>query len=434
MKRIQKVLMVFLAAVMLLPFFNVTADAVEEPLKLEHATSAYLYNIENDTVIFEENTAERVYPTATVKMMVGLVAIEQLSDRLDEEVTVTKRMLRDVMGNNISLKEGERISFRHLIAATLVGGANDAATVLAFAIDGSLSAFLSRMNARAVSLGAFNTNYTNASGMHDDAMYTTCADTAKIAMAAYKNSTYMEYSSLDKYIMPPTNISGERVIHSKNALISRAIETKYYYKYARGLSAGFTKQGGYSVATTASYDGATYLCVVMGAEYVESTDTIYSYVEATKLLRHAFSSYGYRNVIKEGDIIAEMTVTMSDDVDYVSCVAGGTISCYMPYADDINFVVEKTIKLESDSVSAPVKKGQKLGMVTLMYEDQIVGNVDLIAASDVKRSEFQYVLERIKAFASSRFFIATAVSSVILLIIYVILNSVIRYRKTIRHR
>ena len=181
--------MVFLAAVMLLPFFNVTADAVEEPLKLEHATSAYLYNIENDTVIFEENTAERVYPTATVKMMVGLVAIEQLSDRLDEEVTVTKRMLRDVMGNNISLMEGERISFRHLIAATLVGGANDAATVLAFAIDGSLSTFLSRMNARAVSLGAVNTNYTNASGMHDDAMYTTCADTAKIAMAAYKNST-----------------------------------------------------------------------------------------------------------------------------------------------------------------------------------------------------------------------------------------------------
>ena len=434
MKIIQRVLTLFLTAVTVIPLFSVTAAAEEEVPSLEHATSAYLYNIENNTVIFEENTGERVYPTATVKMMVGLVAIEQLSGRLDEAVTVTKKMLRDVMGNNISLKEGERVSFRDLIAATLVGGANDAATVLAFAIDGSLSAFLSRMNARAVSLGAVNTNYTNASGMHDEAMYTTCADTAKIAMEAYKNKTYMEYSSLDKYIMPSTNISGERTIHSKNALISRAIETKYYYKYARGLSAGFTKQGGYAVATTASYDGASYLCVVMGAEYDESTDTIYSYVEATKLLRYAFSNYGYRNVIEEGDIIAEMTVTMSDDVDFVSCIADGTVSCYMPYSDDIDFVVQKTVKLESDSVTAPVEKGQRLGMVTLMYNDQIVGNVDLIAASDVKRSEFLYVLERIKAFASSRFFIATAVSAVILFIAYVLINSAVRYRRTMRHR
>ena len=85
-------------------------------------------------------------------------------------------------------------------------------------------------------------------------------------------------------------------------------------------------------------------------------------------------------------------------------------------------------------MAAPVEKGQRLGMVTLMYNDQIVGNVDLIAASDVKRSEFLYVLERIKAFASSRFFIATAVSAVILFIAYVLINSAVRYRRTMRHR
>ncbi|MBO4219483.1 MAG: D-alanyl-D-alanine carboxypeptidase [Clostridia bacterium] len=396
---------------------------------LEHAKSAYLLNIENDIEIFKENVNEKVYPTATVKMMVGLIALEQLGDRLDEKVTITSKMLRDVMGNNIGLKAGEIVSYGDLIAATLVGGANDAATCLAIAIDGNLTSFLSRMNARAVSLGALSTNYANASGMHDDSMYTTCADTAKIALEAYKNSRFMEYCTMEKFVMPATNISSERTIHNKNALLTRALVSKYYYKLARGMSSGFTKQGGYSLVTTASYEGATYLCVVMGAEYDEDEDIIYSYSEAVKLLRYAFSHYGYRNIIEEGKIVAEMPVSLSDDVDHVPCVASSTVSCYMPYDLDIDFAVEKTVRLESASVEAPVEKGQHLGMATVIYEDQIVGNVDLVAGSDVQRSEFLYILERIKAFSSSRFFKGTVISAVILFIVYVIVNSVTRFKK-----
>lgn len=433
MKIFKRLISLLICVVMLLPVFCVFAVSAEETeLTLEHAKAAYLYNIEHGIVLFEEGMNERVAPTATVKMMVAMLAIEHFGNRLDEKVTLTAKMLKDVMGNNIDLVEGETVTYRDLIAATLVGGANDAATALAVCIDGSVSAFTGRMNARAVTLGATNTNYTNASGMHDDAMYTTCADTVKIAKEAYKNSVYMEYSSLERYIMPATNKTPERTIHNKNALISRAQETKYYYKYARGLSSGYTKQGGYCLATTASYAGATYLCVVMGAESDENN--IYSYLQATKMFRYAFSNYGYREVLAEGELIAEMPVTLSDGVDFVACRAKESVSCYMPYAEDIKYTVTKTVKLESDSLEAPIEEGQRVGMVTLMYNDEIIGNVDLVASSSIARSEFLYALERIEDFVSSRFFIATIVSAIILFIGYVFMNSVIRYRKGQKHR
>ncbi|MBO4219976.1 MAG: hypothetical protein J5933_03520, partial [Clostridia bacterium] len=55
--------------------------------------------------------------------------------------------------------------------------------------------------------------------------------------------------------------------------------------------------------------------------------------------------------------------------------------------------------------------------------------VDLVAGSDVQRSEFLYILERIRAFSSSRFFKGAVISAVILFIVYVIVNSVTRFKK-----
>ena len=118
----------------------------------------------------------------------------------------------------------------------------------------------------------------------------------------------------------------------------------------------------------------------------------------------------------------------------MACRAKESVSCYMPYAEDIKYTVSKTVKLESDSLEAPIEEGQRVGMVTLMYNDEIIGNVDLVASSSIARSEFLYALERIEDFVSSRFFIATIVSAIILFIGYVFMNSVIRYRKGQKHR
>ena len=111
------------------------APRIEAP-QLEHVGSACLYNFETDSVLYELNAEAEVYPTSTVKIMTGIVALEELADRLDEPLTVTEEMLYPVRGNAVGLMAGEIITPRQALYCLLVNNANDAAYVLAFAAAG----------------------------------------------------------------------------------------------------------------------------------------------------------------------------------------------------------------------------------------------------------------------------------------------------------
>lgn len=223
--------------------------------------------------------------------MTGLVAIDALSGRLDETVTVTAEMLKGVAGNNIALKAGEVVTVKDMLYAALCGGYNDACAVLAHLVGGSMAGFVKLMNERADALGAASTHYTNPSGMHHEDMVTTTADTFRIALEAAHTPLYMEITSAAKYVMPATNLASERNIYNRNALIARNKEIIYYYAAARGLNSGSTTEGGYCLVTTAEQNGLTYLCVVMGGEEIDGKIT--SYTLAKTLLDWAFASYGY---------------------------------------------------------------------------------------------------------------------------------------------
>ena len=82
----KKIISLLLAAVTLFgcaAVFTLGTSALEDP-EISNAASAYLYNIENSQAIYTYNPEDKVYPTSTVKIMVGIIALESLADRLDE--------------------------------------------------------------------------------------------------------------------------------------------------------------------------------------------------------------------------------------------------------------------------------------------------------------------------------------------------------------
>ncbi len=406
------------------------ATAEDIGLLTDKISAAYLYNIENDKLIYSLNENEVIYPTSTVKIMTGILAIEALSYDLSREVEITEEMVAGVAGNNIELKAGDVLTVESLLYALLVGGANDAAQALAILIDGSVEAFVARMNERARELGAENTHYTNPSGIHDDAMITTVADTAKIALAAYEIPLFMEITSTSKYIVHIINRDIYRNVYSKNYLISTSSVLKYYYKDAAGINSGFTKQGGYCIVTTASRDNLTYLAIVMGASSDEETDTIYSYTEVTKLLDYAFASYANIELVKAGEMICEIPVELSGTTDYVTLVTADSLVMYLPTSIDIEKEVLYSYKTLSNYLTAPVTEGQRAGVLTVMYHDEIVGNIDLVTTVSVARSEFLYTLEKIKEFATSSFFISTVIASVVITILYILGKAIYLAKKS----
>lgn len=418
-KTFKKLICLFVAVATIIPILlvPVSVNALEDP-DVSHAQSVYLYNLENEKAVFKLNADETVYPTSTVKLMTGIVALEILRDRLDEKVTVTAEMMSYVSGNKVGLKTGENVKIRDMLAAMLVNGANDAAYVLALTAADSVEDFVLLMNKRANELGAHNTRYTNPTGMHDEGMVTTAADTALIALHAYYLEEFMDFAALLRYTMEETNMNSAKTVYNRNCLLSLYYETGYFYKAARGMNAGSTYEGGYSVVTTATDGELTYLCVVLGAEKVDNT--IYSYANAANLLDWAFDSFVYLNVLAPEQIMCEIPVTLATGVDHVTLVASDSLTVYLPSDTDIEKEITFSWTTNTEQLQAPVKKGDLAGRVTVLYNGDPIGTSDLIATADIERSDMLYSLHKISEFTKSKFFIATIVCVIIFSIAYVL--------------
>ena len=397
--------------------------------EVERLEGAYLYNFENDQVLFEYDSSEKVYPASTVKIMTAIVAFETFADALDTQITVTSAMLNEVAGNKIGFYEGEIVTVRQMLNCMLVNSANDAAIILAHACAGSTEAFVELMNDMANELGAYDTYYTNPTGMHSSAMVTTARDTAEIAKYAYGIPGFIEITSTPKYVMEATNRCDFRNIYNRNCMISKYYSVDYYYSGALGMNAGATTQGGYALCAVAedAEDGLTYLAVVLGAEGED--EVFYNYINAERMLDWAFSSYGYAKVLTTSQMICEIDVNLSSTLDYVTLVPEREISVYLPTSVDLKKDIRYSYNTYEDSVDAPVEAGQEAGTITVIYGDEILGSCALITTSSITRSEFLYFLARVGEFTESRFFRATVVSAVVLSIAYVFIKASIRERR-----
>ncbi len=403
---------------------------------IEEVPYVYLYNFENDMVLHEKGDMTLpLYPTSTVKIMTGITAIEALGGDMTKSITVTADMLNQASGNKVGFQVGEIVNAEQMLYATLVNGANDAAIILAHIVADSVADFVTMMNEKALEIGARSTSYANPTGMHDDSMYTTMADTIAIAKYAYNNPYLMEVVGTQMYVMEETNLSDFRKIYNRNCLLSKYYRGDYYYEYAIGMNAGSTTQGGYSsISIARNAEGTlTYLCVIMNAKPIEAEtagepDTLTNYQCAIDLFNWAFRAYEYKDVLSTRTVVCEVPVRLSSTADYITLVPSTPVTVYLP--SDVDLKSEIRITSTTDEVvNAPITKGQEMGSAKVMYGDVEIGRVTLIATSDVDRSEFLWALDRISEFTRSRFFIATVVSLVVLSVIYVLVQARIRQKR-----
>ncbi len=399
------------------------------PPEITNAQSAYLYNFENDRVLLEYNSADRVYPASTVKIMTAIVAAEYFAADLDQNISITQSMLDEVNGNRIGFQAGEVVTARQMLTCMLVNSANDAALILAHSVAGSTEKFVELMNKKASEIGAYDTYYTNPTGMHNDAMITTAKDTAMISKYAYSIPGLIDMTSTPKYVMPATNLSDYRNIYNRNSLLSNYYNAGYYYTGTLGLNAGGTSQGGYSICAIAedAESGLTYLAVVLGAE--ENDDGIYSYKNAISMLDWAFEAYAYRNVLSTDKMICELPVELSSTLDYVTLVPSESITVYLPTDIDLDSEIRYSYNTYEDSLDAPVESGQEVGMITVLWGDTILGSCSLITTSSITRSEFLYFLSRVSSFTEGRFFRGTLVGIVVISIAYALITAALREKK-----
>ena len=217
------------------------------------AQSAILIDADTGAILYEKDAHAKGYPASTTKILTGLLTIENCG--LDETVTFSSAAANSVTYEDASLgtKAGEQYSVEQALYGLLLYSANEIAYGLAEHVSGSLAAFTELMNKRAKELGAINTHFANASGLHDVNHYTTAYDMAMIAKGCYNNSTFVNIDSTSTtYTIPPTNKTDTARNFKHRHLMLKG--RQYYYEYCKGGKTGFTDQAGYTLVTFAEKD------------------------------------------------------------------------------------------------------------------------------------------------------------------------------------
>lgn len=404
-----------------------------------YTENAVIYNIDFGTVMYEENADAPVYPAGTVKIMTALIALEHFNDT-GEKITVTEEMLADAAGSSTGFEPGEILTAEQILAALIISNANDAAHILAFAVAGNTESFVELMNSRAAEIGMENTVYTNVSGLHDPGMTTTARDVMLVSAEVLKYRLYEDLASTASYIIPATNLSAERTLRNRNYFVSSFYNLNYYRESVSGMSCSYTGEAGTCLSLTgANSEGLRFIAVVMGAnEPAEPEDgVIYACEDALELLSWAYSAYDHFTLVGTGDLICEIPVSLSSGVDYVIALPSEKITAFLPADTDLSAELRIDYTLTSESLAAPVVKGQIVGSLTAYVGDLEVGSVDLIAKNNVDRSMWLSLLAQITGIFTHPIVIALIVLAVLLVILYVILmavhisrrNNRVRYKK-----
>lgn len=169
----------------------VNENILNPEVDMSLAEGAGLFDITNGETLFAKNVHERRYPASTTKILTAYVVLKH--GNLEDVVTVTSENIAlESDSSHCGLKAGDKISVKELLYGLMLKSANDAANALADYISGSTEKFAELMNEEARLLGATNSHFVNAHGLHDDDHYTTVYDLYLIFQNALKNETFRE--------------------------------------------------------------------------------------------------------------------------------------------------------------------------------------------------------------------------------------------------
>lgn len=401
------------------------------------AKAALLVDPDTDEILYARNIHEKLYPASLTKVMTALLVLEAVDDgtlAMDTVLTASEEAIANLPddGSNAGIKVGEELTVEQLLHCILVVSANEACDILAEGVSGSIDAFVEKMNQRARELGCENTHFTNTNGLQNIDHYTTAWDLSLIAREARTHERFMRICGTKSVEIPATNLSPKRTYYTTNYLISTARNAGYLYSGANGIKTGFTSDAGNCLIASATRDDRSLLCVVLGAERVTLEDgsiQVQSFSETIKLLDYGFDSFSRQVILQTSDLITEVPVTLSQEVNSVKVHPAQEIERLIPVDIDPDKDIERVITLASESVEAPVTRGQVLGQVTLRCGDTVYATVDLLADEDVTASRLLVFQRDMLLFLKRPIVKIVAIAVVALILLIIILRVVLGSRR-----
>ncbi|TYO95593.1 D-alanyl-D-alanine carboxypeptidase family protein [Desulfallas thermosapovorans] len=332
------------------------------------AEAAVLMDAATGKVLWAKEQDKSLPMASVTKIMTLLLACEALEQgkiSLDDRVTVSENAW-SMGGSQIYLEPGEEMSMHDMLISVAVGSANDASVAVAEHIAGSEEAFVEMMNKRAAELGCKHTRFANPTGLPAENHYTSAYDMAVIMRQALTHPHFIKISSIYRYDIR----GGDFVLWNTNKLL------KWYQGVDAGKT-GWTNEAKYCLAATAKRDGLRLISVVLGTPEPRS-----HFRETMKIFNYGFARYEAVQFAQRGERVKNIKVGKGT-IDQVGVVAGADIAMAVPKGQKENY---RGKALLPEEITAPVKKGQRLGDFVVLEGEKEVLRVPLLAQNQVSRA------------------------------------------------
>ena len=217
--------------------------------------AAMVMDARNGEILHSENANKRLHPASLTKMMTLYVvfqAVENGEISLDKKVKISRHAASEPP-SKLGLRPGQKVRLRYLIRAAAVKSANDAATALGEAIEGSEAAFARRMNRTAQAMGMNRTTFKNAHGLTESGHMSTAHD-----MTILGRHLFYDFPDYYNLFARKTTSAGSTQVRNTNRRFLN------HYRGADGIKTGYTRAAGYNLVASANRNGERIITTVFG--------------------------------------------------------------------------------------------------------------------------------------------------------------------------
>ncbi len=338
------------------------------------ARTAILQDFLSGEILYEKDPDRSIYPASMTKIMTSIIAFDLIKSgdlSLEDKFIISEKAWRlSTAGySSMFIMVGDEVTVENLLRGIIVASGNDACIALAEGIAGTEEEFAILMTMKAKELGMENTNFTNSSGINDPDNYSTVRDILKMSNYLIKeHPEYYELFSETEFTWDRTG--GDPITQgNRNPLLYKNIG-------ADGIKTGYLAVEKYSLASSLEKNGRRLIAVGSGFETKNSRSR-----ESTKLLTYGITNFDLIEIAKAKKSLDKIDVWLGKEKQ---------VNVYVN--EDIYKTIKKAqkrlLKVSINYVGpieAPIKKNQIIGKLNISYNENMIGEYDLLAANDVKK-------------------------------------------------
>ena len=341
------------------------------------ARTAILQDYLSGEILYEKNPDHSIHPASMTKIMTAIVAFDLIKSgnlNLEDKFMISENAWRlsSAGYSSMFIMVGDEITVDNLLKGIIIASGNDACVALAEGIAGTEAEFAIMMTAKAKELGMENTNFTNSSGINDPDNVSTVRDV--MVMSNYLIKNHPEFYKLFSEKEFTWNRTGGDPITqgNRNPLL-------YKNMGVDGIKTGYLAVEKYSLSSSLDRNGRRLIAVGSGFESMNSRSR-----ESAKLLTYGLTNFDLVEIAKANEPVDNLDVWLGKEK---------SISVYSK--NDIYKTIQKAkknllkVSLKYDGpIEAPIKKDQVVAKLRVVYDQNLVGEYDLLASKDIKKVNF----------------------------------------------